>query len=172
MSNKNSSFEIKNVPTLALEFAKFMDENKKEFLDTEEKMFDAAMNVATEFDSRLIRFAIHRKTSKIYAVNQAVEKKDFPQKILIGSNFILFDENEFETAKLIANEFKAEMFVYDFSRMLKWSDEEFEFITTGKPNKSLAKKYRDLMLLAKKTAHRFKSTPPNRDNFNHWEKST
>lgn len=165
---KDSSYKIKSVTTLALEFAKFMDENKKELLDAEEKMFDAAMKVATELDSRLIRFAIHHKTSKIYAVNQAVEKKDFPQKIIIGSNFILFDENECETAKLIANKFKAEIFVYDFSRMLEWSDKEFEFMTTGKPNKSLAKKYRDLMLLAKKSAHRFKSTPPNRDNnFNH-----
>ena len=82
-----------------------------------------------------------------------------------------YAENEFESAKQAANNFKANIIVYDLRRILMLSDEEFESLASGHPNKKLLRTYRNLMPLAKKPVCRFKSTPPNRDRFNHWEKS-
>ena len=172
MSNKNSSFEIRSVPTLALEFAKFANDAERECLDAGKRLYDAAIKAAMQFDSSIIEFAIANKTTKIYAVNQVVENRDFPNKILVGSNYVFYSETEFESAKQAANNFKANITIYDLRRILMLSDEEFERLASGHPNKKLLKMYRNSMSLAKKSVSRFKSKPHNRDRFNHWEKKS
>lgn len=163
--------ETRSVPTLALEFAKFLNDAERECLDAGERPYDVAMKVAKQFDLSIIEFAIANKTTKIYAVNQVVENRDFPNKILAGSNYVFYSENEFESAKQAANNFKANIIIYDLRRILMLSDEDFEHLSIGYPNKDMARKYRKLMNSTKKNRCRFESTPPNRDNnFNIWEK--
>lgn len=136
MSNKNSSFEIRSVPTPALEFAKSMKVAEKECLDAGKRLYDVAMKVAMQFELSIIEFAIANKTTKIYAVNQVVENRDFPNKILVGSNYVFYSETEFESAKQAANNFKANITIYDLRRILMLSDEEFESLASGHPNKN------------------------------------